>query len=244
MKLNMKNSIYLLLLMAFFILSACGQDSSGKINVDNQPTGPVVDEQLPPPVPQEPTPTCYDGKQNQGETGIDCGGPCASCLAPGSEISEEEDIDYQMTAEQLEAIKVKVPKGTKSAFLANAYPKGLKVGESYTFVHGMSNMDLEASELEFRYSVIYKYARDSKNNPITGDASTIQAWFSGNDFPTPTLARYEASFIPLGVTVGKEISPGVATKPGSYYFELVVEKDMGYRWVEYLKDEFSFRVIE
>lgn len=24
-------------------------------------------------------PTCYDGKQNQGETGIDCGGPCSEC---------------------------------------------------------------------------------------------------------------------------------------------------------------------
>ncbi len=26
-----------------------------------------------------PTPTCSDGIQNQGETGIDCGGPCAPC---------------------------------------------------------------------------------------------------------------------------------------------------------------------
>ncbi|MEM4244818.1 MAG: hypothetical protein QXR60_01255 [Candidatus Nanoarchaeia archaeon] len=25
------------------------------------------------------TPTCYDGIQNQGETGIDCGGPCTPC---------------------------------------------------------------------------------------------------------------------------------------------------------------------
>jgi hypothetical protein len=26
-----------------------------------------------------PTPTCSDGIQNQGETGIDCGGPCTAC---------------------------------------------------------------------------------------------------------------------------------------------------------------------
>jgi hypothetical protein len=25
-------------------------------------------------------PTCIDGKQNQNETGIDCGGPCAACF--------------------------------------------------------------------------------------------------------------------------------------------------------------------
>lgn len=29
-------------------------------------------------------PTCSDGVQNQGETGLDCGGPCAPCLLPCS----------------------------------------------------------------------------------------------------------------------------------------------------------------
>lgn len=29
-------------------------------------------------------PTCSDGVQNQGETGIDCGGPCAACALPPS----------------------------------------------------------------------------------------------------------------------------------------------------------------
>lgn len=33
-----------------------------------------------------PTPSCLDNRQNQGETGVDCGGPCSSCelknLAP------------------------------------------------------------------------------------------------------------------------------------------------------------------
>lgn len=27
-----------------------------------------------------PTPNCFDGKRNQGETGIDCGGPCQACV--------------------------------------------------------------------------------------------------------------------------------------------------------------------
>ncbi len=27
----------------------------------------------------KPKPTCFDNKQNQGETGIDCGGPCLPC---------------------------------------------------------------------------------------------------------------------------------------------------------------------
>ena len=27
----------------------------------------------------KPAPTCFDNKKNQGETGVDCGGPCLSC---------------------------------------------------------------------------------------------------------------------------------------------------------------------
>ena len=29
----------------------------------------------------DPAPTCYDGIQNQGESGIDCGGPCTACTS-------------------------------------------------------------------------------------------------------------------------------------------------------------------
>ncbi len=29
---------------------------------------------------QAPAATCFDGIQNQGETGVDCGGPCAACV--------------------------------------------------------------------------------------------------------------------------------------------------------------------
>jgi cysteine-rich repeat protein len=32
-----------------------------------------------------PTPTCTDGLQNQGETGVDCGGPCPACSGGGGE---------------------------------------------------------------------------------------------------------------------------------------------------------------
>ncbi|AGP38672.1 PKD domain-containing protein [Sorangium cellulosum] len=36
-----------------------------------------------------PAPTCDDGLQNQGETGVDCGGPCAPCGGATVEFSEE-----------------------------------------------------------------------------------------------------------------------------------------------------------
>ncbi|MGV8168615.1 MAG: Ig-like domain-containing protein [Candidatus Nanoarchaeia archaeon] len=36
------------------------------------------------------TPTCYDGIQNQGELGIDCGGPCAACMVEKEPEKEKE----------------------------------------------------------------------------------------------------------------------------------------------------------
>ncbi len=36
--------------------------------------------------PCPPCPTCNDGIQNQGETGVDCGGPCPPCPPPGETV--------------------------------------------------------------------------------------------------------------------------------------------------------------
>ena len=38
-----------------------------------------VEKIVPPEPPTEPEPTCYDGIKNDGEEGVDCGGPCKPC---------------------------------------------------------------------------------------------------------------------------------------------------------------------
>ena len=56
---------YLFLLISLFVLlivNSCSKDKKD----DPTPTTQV-------------TPTCTDGIQNQGETGVDCGGPCPPC---------------------------------------------------------------------------------------------------------------------------------------------------------------------
>lgn len=40
------------------------------------------------PVIKEEEPTCYDGIQNQGERGKDCGGPCEACPTPAPVVEE------------------------------------------------------------------------------------------------------------------------------------------------------------
>ena len=47
-----------------------------------------------------PSPTCTDGKQNQNEEGVDCGGPCAT-LCPEKPLEEVQDIVIEEEAQVL-----------------------------------------------------------------------------------------------------------------------------------------------
>lgn len=71
-----------------------------------------------------PAPTCFDGRRNQGETGIDCGGPCSSC-----EITQLKDLvsDWAMALPGRE---------NESSLLAEIYNPNLNFGAqtfSYQF---------------------------------------------------------------------------------------------------------------
>src|SRR5690606_32730012 len=50
-----------------------------------QATSPLGGQTVTPPKNPLQQATCFDGIQNQGETGIDCGGPCQACRQPQSE---------------------------------------------------------------------------------------------------------------------------------------------------------------
>ena len=59
----MKTASYILILIATLMLSACQKQEA---ETDNEP---------------QVAATCDDGIMNQGETDIDCGGPCPLCQA-------------------------------------------------------------------------------------------------------------------------------------------------------------------
>lgn len=61
--------------------SYCSQLSVSTILANDGEIIPITINQLtcPPPPPIE---TCYDGIQNQDETGVDCGGVCQACYVP------------------------------------------------------------------------------------------------------------------------------------------------------------------
>ena len=70
-KLLINASIVIILCSVLFIYSGCSKDDNSS---------------------STPTPTCSDGIQNQGETGIDCGGPCSAC--PTSVCTGNGSSDY------------------------------------------------------------------------------------------------------------------------------------------------------
>ncbi len=180
--------------------------------------------------PCPPCQTCYDGVQNQNETGIDCGGVCKPCPVEKFEIYSEDYL----------ALKDKMKPNIPAIFLKPALPTGLKIGESYVFALGLTNT-LESEET-FLVDVEFKNAKDFSSNPIVVDKTTVLSWFDKNEWGEYKLAKYENVAIPVGVTVGDFIAPGVMTKPGTYYFDAVITYKRSIGTTDYTTVDFNFKV--
>lgn len=80
-----------------------------------------------------PAPTCSDGKQNQRESGVDCGGPCSPCVPP-------------ITAEPLQVVeKALVPTGQGN----------------FDVVTRIKNPNIQYGSAVFSYEIILKDAAGS-----------------------------------------------------------------------------------
>lgn len=73
------------------------------------------------------TPTCFDNSQNQGEEGVDCGGPCQSCA-----FKQKKNIDYYFS----DFIEV--------------------LPRKYDVVAKVKNPNTELTAKEFRYEVVLR----------------------------------------------------------------------------------------
>jgi hypothetical protein len=253
----MKKMFYGIVLFAVIVLIfGCAKE---------QPVAPVQ-----PSAPVVAAASCIDGLQNQDETAVDCGGSCdkcvngKSCSVNGDCISancnnnacavkapvevppvvtpppKTEVVSYSISDDQITQLKAKLTPSTKAVFLSNSYPTGLSAGESYVFPYGIANTFLLS--YPFKVEVQFQSAKDPSNNVIEkADEKTILGWFSNNKFENHVLGKYGQAFIPVGVTVGKEMAPGVKTVPGNYNFALVSWYD-DYGFTEYDRREFAVRV--
>ncbi len=83
---------------------------------------------------QKPTPTCFDGRQNQNETGVDCGGRCAKVCIPAAIAPLAEAGDTKL-----------ILLGTAAA---DAAPRVSIVSEVQN-----RNLDFGASSFEYSFQV-------------------------------------------------------------------------------------------
>jgi hypothetical protein len=176
--------------------------------------------------------SCYDGKWNGRETGTDCGGPCPACESCNDGVKNQDETGtdcggkctacpvepYTLNDVDRDALKTKLKLNTKATFLSDVYPTGLGIGESHVFALGITNTNLEPET--FTVTLSFDKARNSMNNAIDGvDVATVMTWLQRNSYGDFTLEKYGQAFLPVGITVGKSMSPGVTTQPGTYYFK-------------------------
>jgi len=150
-----------------------------------------------------PAPTCFDGRQNQGETGIDCGGPCASCEIKTLSPVEPNWIKYFSNDNQT----------VIAAEIKNPNPKWAADSFSYIFdVYGENGAKLKTlTKNSFIYAGEIKYLVevpdvDFKNITSVKISFSNINWVTADEFTKPTVQAREiktepASQDPNRVTV-------------------------------------------
>ncbi len=150
-----------------------------------------------------PAPTCFDNKQNQGETGIDCGGPCASCEIKTLLPVESNWVKYFSNDNQtVIAAEIKNP---NLKWAADSF--------SYTFdIYGENGAKLKTlTKNSFIYAGEIKYLVevldvDFKNIISVKISFSNTNWVAADEFAKPTVQAREiktepASQDPSRVTV-------------------------------------------
>lgn len=167
-------------------------------------------------------PTCSDGVQNQGETGVDCGGPCAACSA------------------DLPPANNPVNNGTPTTKSVSVAPAGQAITRiSVTLKALVSNPSLtavtkSAVPVAAPEGAIYQYIEISKANFENSniDNATIEfkvnaSWILSNNISNVSLARYNNAWVRLPTTLVNataEYKMYKAYASGFSYFAIVGEK--------------------
>ena len=133
-----------------------------------------------------PIPTCLDNLQNQGESDVDCGGPCAPC-----EISALQPFDIYwrkiLPADENQSIVVAEIKNQNSNFGADFF--------EYTFdIHGGNDQKIgTVSGESFIYPGEIKYLMEVSGKIKPQDVENIElsfskiSWKSKEEFPKPQI---------------------------------------------------------
>jgi hypothetical protein len=123
----------------------------------------------------KPAPTCFDNKQNQNETGVDCGGPCLPCEIRTLTPLEASSMKYFPSDSQI--IFVVEIKNSNLNWAADSF--------SYTFeIYGENGAKIKSfTENSFIYAGEIKYIIE----PVeinSADVKDVKISFSNLDWKT------------------------------------------------------------
>lgn len=138
-------------------------------------------------------PTCTDKIQNQGETGIDCGGPCAKC----AEMPK---------AERLKVIEKAIVPGETGKYDAlvkivnpNSQLGAANFDYSFNLLDGSGKIIAKSAGSNFilpgqtKYAVAFNLSADTKPESLDFEISSFN-WNLFSEFEEPDIAVYAKEF--------------------------------------------------
>jgi len=163
-----------------------------------------------------PAATCSDKKQNQGEKGIDCGGPCAPC----KEIMKIKDVNILETAFALGG------NNTYDVVAKISNPNDTTGAKTFDYVFILK--DSTGSTIAKREGVNFILPADTKyvaelglttdNNAVPASANieiSVAEWEKLSDVGKPQIGVYSKKFGPIANSDGNE-AEGTIRNESSY----------------------------
>jgi hypothetical protein len=142
--------------------------------------------------------TCSDGIKNQGETDIDCGGPCGLCpiTYPESDVFGKNLLgrrDNEMIALGYYSMSAKLPAGTKIRIaMSNGYGGPI----NYGYVPGNTNFQVVNEQFLFKHQFfsaegpLSAKAEIAIGDGMFPDEGNLRIEVYENDDTTATWTRY------------------------------------------------------
>lgn len=141
----------------------------------------------------KPAPSCFDNRQNQGETGVDCGGPCQPCEIKYLKPLEAQKIRFfNLQNKTIITAEITNPNQNFGAdrftYTINFYNQtGTKIGSltNDSFIYPAEIKAIFEIDEKTKFSDIYNISIDFKDTH----------WVSSEDFQKPLIELREQKLV-------------------------------------------------
>lgn len=146
-----------------------------------------------------PEPSCFDNRQNQQETGVDCGGPCLPCV-------------------------LKYPKSLE-VFWTKIIPVGENNYDAVAFI-GNPNAILASGKLEYKFTLFDEFGKVGERSGQTFLLAQERAHIVEVNVSTRRAAtRVEFTATGVNWMIREDISPNLSVERREYGIEKIGGKD-------------------